>query len=97
LKQEKRHKLQLHFEILCAIDDGIINYQIVRPTNIQHICRLAHNNLINHLVDMEQKGMIGRDIENNGSITLTQKGKMFIKQYKKLVNLIDSTGYKADC
>lgn len=41
--------------------------------------------------------MIGRDIENNGSITLTQKGKMFIKQYKKLVNLIDSTGYKADC
>jgi predicted transcriptional regulator len=92
LKQEKRHKLQLHYEILCAIDDSRMTYQIVRPTNIQPICRLAYNKLINHLIYMEQKGMIHRDMENNGSITLTQKGKMFIKQYKKLVNLIDSTG-----
>ena len=41
---------------------------------------------------MKQKGMIQRDKKNKGSITVTMKGKMFIKQYKKLVNLIDSTG-----
>jgi predicted transcriptional regulator len=86
LKQEKRHELQLHYEILCAIDGSIITYRIVRPTNIQHICRLAYDKLINHLIDLEQKGMIYRDMEN------TNKGKMFLKQYKKFVNLIDSTG-----
>ncbi len=83
MKQEKRHKLQLHYEILCAIDDSIINYRIVRPTNIQHISRLSYDKLINHLMDLEQKGMIHRDVENKRSITLTNKGKMFLKQYTK--------------
>jgi predicted transcriptional regulator len=36
--------------------------------------------------------MIHKDMENNGPITLTNKGKIFLKQYTKLVNLIDSTG-----
>ncbi len=88
MKQEKRHKLQL----LCAIDDSLINYQIVRPTDIQLICRLSYDKLINQMIYMKQKGMIQRDKKNKGSITVTKKGKMFIKQYKKLVNLIDSTG-----
>ena len=82
MKQEKRHKLQLHYEILCALDDSVFTYQIVRLTNIQHICRLSYVKLINHLIDIEQKGMIHRDMENNGSITLTKKGKMFLRQYE---------------
>ena len=69
LKQEKRHKLQLHYEILCAIDDSVITYQIVRPTNIQPICRLAYNKLINHLIYMEQKGMIHRDVSSPQSLS----------------------------
>jgi hypothetical protein len=36
--------------------------------------------------------MIYRDKENKGSITLTHRVKMFLKQYKKLVNLIESAG-----
>jgi RIO-like serine/threonine protein kinase len=59
---------KLHYEILYAIDDSLITYQIVRPTNIQHISRLSYDKLINHLIDLEQKGMIHRDMENNGSI-----------------------------
>ena len=92
MKQEKRHKLQLHYEILCAIVDSAFNYQIVRPTDIQLICRLSYDKLMNHLIDLEQKGMMHRDNKNRGSITITKKGKMFIKQYSKLVNLIDSKG-----
>ena len=92
MKQEKRHKFQLHFEILCAIDDSIINRHAARPTQIQHISRLSYDKLINHLNELEQKRMINIDKENKVSITLTDKGKMFLKQYKKLVNLIDSTG-----
>jgi predicted transcriptional regulator len=48
--------------------------------------------MINHIHQLEQKAMINRGKENKGSITLTHKGKMFLKQYKKLVNLIESAG-----
>jgi len=92
LKQEKRHRLQLFYEILCAIDDSIINHGISKPTHIQHICRLSYDKMVNHINQLEQRGMIHRDNQSRGSITLTGKGKMYLKQYKKIVNLVDSAG-----
>ncbi|MFZ0513934.1 MAG: winged helix-turn-helix domain-containing protein [Candidatus Nitrosopolaris sp.] len=84
MKQEKRHKLQLFYEILCAIDD------VAKPTHIQHSSRLSYDKLMNHINQLEQKGMIYRHKQDNGAITITKKGNMFVTQYKELMNLIES-------
>jgi predicted transcriptional regulator len=80
MRQEKRHKLQLFYEILCAIDDSIINHKIAKHTHIQHDSRLSYDKMMNHINLLEQKGMIHTHSENNNrSITITSKGKIFVK------------------
>ena len=93
MRQEKRHKLQLFYEILCAIEDDIVHNKVARPTHIQHNCRLSYDKMMNHINQLEQKGMIHTQIEkNNGSISITGKGKMFVERYNELLNLIESVG-----
>jgi predicted transcriptional regulator len=93
MRQEKRHKLQLFYEILVAIYDSIINHKIAKHTHIQHNSRLSYDKMMNHVNQLEQKGMIHTRRENNSrSIMITGKGKMFLKRYKELINLIESVG-----
>jgi len=81
MRQEKRHKLQLFYEILIAIDDSIINHKIAKRTHIQHNSRLSYDKMMNHINQLEQKGMIHLHREdNNQSITITNKGKLFLKR-----------------
>jgi predicted transcriptional regulator len=87
-KQEKRHKLQLFYAILCAIEDDL--NQAARPTRIQHYSRLSYDRMMNHMMELEEKGMINRSM--NGLVLITIKGREFIKQYRELINLIESTG-----
>lgn len=91
LRQEKRHKLQLFYEILCAIEDDMINNKVTRPTHIQHTSRLSYDKMMNHFLELEQKCMIQRD-NTTGLICITNKGKKFIDQYKELIILIESAG-----
>jgi predicted transcriptional regulator len=46
--------------------------------------------MINHFSELERKGMINRT--NDGLVSITSKGKKFIKQYDELINLIESVG-----
>ncbi len=89
MKQEKRHKLQLFYEILCAIEEGTIQNQGARPTLVQHVSRLSYDKMMNHFDELEGRGMIYRD---RGLITITSKGREFTKQYTDLVNLIERVG-----
>ena len=89
MKQEKRHKLQLHYEILCAIEEDMMQNDKVRPTRIQHSSRLSYDKMMNHFDELEGKRMIYRD---RGLITITSKGREFTKQYNDLVNLIERVG-----
>ena len=89
MKQEKRHKLQLHYEILCAIEEDMMQNDKVRPTRIQHSSRLSYDKMMNHFDELEGKGMIYRD---RGLISITSKGREFTKQYNDLVNLIERAG-----
>ena len=88
MKQEKRHKLQLFYEILCAIE-GTIQNQSTRPTLVQYVSRLSYDKMMNHFDELEGRGMIYRD---RGLITITSKGREFTKQYTDLVNLIERVG-----
>ncbi len=89
MKQEKRHKLQLHYEILCAIEENTMHNEPARPTHIQHISRLSYDKMMNHFDELEGKRMIYRD---RGLITITSKGREFTKQYNELINLIERAG-----
>ncbi|HJT48011.1 MAG TPA: winged helix-turn-helix domain-containing protein [Nitrososphaeraceae archaeon] len=90
LKQEKRHKLQLFYTIICAIDEEIIINGSARPTRIQHHSRLSYDRMINHFKELEEKRMIRRTV--NGSVSITNKAKEFIKRYDEMMNLVEGSG-----
>jgi predicted transcriptional regulator len=89
LRQEKRHKLQLFYEILCAIEEDATRNEVARPTHVQHFTRLSYDKMMNHFDELEEKGMIHRV---SGLVAITAKGKMFIEQYDQLISLIESAG-----
>ena len=95
MKIEKRHKLQLYYEILLAIegDTSERGYLAAKPTHVQQSTRLSYDKMINHFDELENKGLIvyRRNI-HEGLISITQKGKIFVQQYDKLVTLIESAG-----
>jgi predicted transcriptional regulator len=91
MRQEKRHKLQLFYEILCAIEDDIHHNRVARPTHIQHDCRLSYDKMINHIIELGYRYMIYRD-NSTGLISITSKGKKFVTQCNELMNLIECAG-----
>jgi predicted transcriptional regulator len=90
LRQDKRHrhKLQLFFEILCAIEEDRINTGMVKPTHVQNFSRLSYDKLMNHLTELEVKELIYRD--DNGLISITSRGQKYVKQYAELITFIDN-------
>ncbi|MFL6321834.1 MAG: winged helix-turn-helix domain-containing protein [Nitrososphaeraceae archaeon] len=90
MKQEKRHKLQLFYAILCAIEEDVTVNRIARPTRVQHYSRLSYDKMMNHLIELEEKEMIYRT--SDGLVSITSKGRRFIRQYDELINLIESAG-----
>jgi predicted transcriptional regulator len=90
LKHEKRHRLQLYYDILRAIEEDAFLNGDARPTRIQHYSRLSYDKMVNHFAEMEGKGMIQRTPE--GLLTITAKGRKFVEQYDELITLIESVG-----
>ena len=89
MRQEKRHKLQLFYEILCAVEEDAMYNEVARPTHVQHSTRLSYDKMMNHLGELEEKGMVHRV---SGLVAITAKGKKFIEQYDELTRLIESAG-----
>ena len=90
MKQEKRHKFQLYYEILCAIAENTNDTNAARPTRVQYTSRLSYDKMMNHFNELEKMGMICR--LNGGLISITSKGMEFTKQYNKLTKIIKSVG-----
>ena len=90
MRQEKRHKLQLFHDIICAVEDNMINSESARPTHVQHYSRLSYDKMLNYVDELEKKGMIFRG--SGGLISITDKGRVFTEQYSQLINLIESAG-----
>jgi len=90
LRQEKRHKLQLFYDIISAVEGNMIDSESARPTHVQHYSRLSYDKMLNYIDELEKKGMILRG--SNGLISVTAKGREFTQQYSQLINLIESAG-----
>lgn len=89
MRQEKRHKLQLFYDIISAIEDDMVNSESARPTHVQHT-RLSYDKMVNYVDEMEKKGMIFRG--SGGLRSITSKGREFTRHYSQLMNLIESAG-----
>ena len=57
-------------------------YNFVGPEN---------DKMMNHFIELGHRYMVYRD-NSTGLISLTSKGKKFVKQYDELINLIESAG-----
>jgi predicted transcriptional regulator len=90
LRQEKRHKLQLFYDIISAVEGNMTDSESARPTHVQHYSRLSYDKMLNYVDELEKKGMIFRG--SSGLISVTAKGREFTQQYSQLINLIESAG-----
>ncbi|MGA9151950.1 MAG: hypothetical protein WBZ36_15335 [Candidatus Nitrosopolaris sp.] len=53
MRQEKRHKLQLFNDIICAVEDNMVNSESARPTHVQHYSRLSYDKMLNYFDELE--------------------------------------------
>jgi predicted transcriptional regulator len=95
MNQRKRHKLQLFYGILRAIEEDMFQNaeaRFAKPTHVLQYSRLSYGKMIYHFSELRRTGMIFRHDEN-GLLSITNKGRAFVRQYKELLDLIESVAY----
>jgi len=59
-----------------------------KPTRIQHVSNMSYDKLMRYLDELEGKKMIN----NADTLSLTDHGREFLKQYEKIKDLIERMG-----
>jgi len=90
IAKERRTKTQIFFEIITAVIDDAQNNESVSPTRIQIKCKTSYDKLTKYLEEMEKRGMI----EKEKSITVTERGLEFHKDYSRINELINEMNEK---
>jgi len=85
LAKDRRSKIQIFFDIVTAIIDDTQNNESVSPTRIQFKCNTSYDKLTKYLEEMEKKGTIQKE----KSISVTEKGMQFHKDYSRINDLIN--------
>ena len=88
--KERRTKTQIFFDVITAIIDDTQNNELVSPTRIQVKCNTSYDKLTKYLEEMERREMI----EKEKSITITEKGMEFHKDYSRINELINEINEK---
>ena len=90
MAKERRTKTQIFFDVITAIIDDTQNNELVSPTRIQVKCNTSYDKLTKYLEEMERREMI----EKEKSITITEKGMEFHKDYSRINDLINDMNEK---
>ena len=88
--KERRSKIQIFFDIVTAVIDDTQNNESVSPTRIQIKCNTSYDKLTKYLEEMAKRGII----ENEKSVTVTEKGMQFHKDYSRINELINEINEK---
>ena len=88
--KERRSKIQIFFDIVTAVIDDTQNNESVSPTRIQIKCNTSYDKLTKYLEEMTKRGII----ENEKSVTVTEKGMQFHKDYSRINELINEINEK---
>jgi predicted transcriptional regulator len=86
----RRAKIQIFFDVITAVIADTQNNESVSPTRIQIKCNTSYDKLTKYLEEMEKRGMIERE----KSITVTERGIEFHKDYSRINDLINEMNEK---
>ena len=90
MAKDRRSKIQIFFDIITAVIDDTQNNESVSPTRIQFKCNTSYDKLTKYLVEMEKKEIIQKE----KSISVTEKGMQFHKDYSRINDLINELNKK---
>ena len=90
MTKERRTKTQIFFEVITAAIDDKQNNESISPTRIQVKCNTSYDKLTKYLAEMEKRGMI----EKGKSITVTERGMEFHKDYSRINELMNEMNEK---
>ncbi len=90
MAKDRRSKIQIFFDIVTAIMDDAQNNETISPTRIQFKCNTSYDKLTKYLEEMEKREIIQRE----KSITVTEKGMQFHKDYSRINELINEINEK---
>ena len=90
LAKDRRSKIQIFFDIVTAIIDDTQNNESISPTRIQFKCNTSYDKLTKYLEEMEKKEIIQKE----RSISVTEKGMQFHKDYSRINELINKLNQK---
>ena len=90
LAKDRRSKIQIFFDIVTAIIDDTQNNESISPTRIQFKCNTSYDKLTKYLEEMEKKEIIQKE----KSISVTEKGMQFHKDYSRINELINRLNQK---
>ena len=90
MAKDRRSKIQIFFDIVSAIIDDTQNNESISPTRIQFKCNTSYDKLTKYLEEMAKREII----ENEKSITITEKGMEFHKDYSRINELINEMNKK---
>lgn len=84
--KEKRPKLEIYFDILTAMQNEAMNGEI-KPTRLQYGSNLSYDKLTRYIDELKIRDMI-----NNTVLTITEKGRQFLKDYGEVRDSIKEIG-----
>ena len=90
MTKERRTKTQIFFDVITAVIDDTQNSESMSPTRIQVKCNTSYDKLTKYLAEMEDRGMIVK----GKSITVTERGMEFHKDYSRINDLINEMNEK---
>ena len=90
MTKERRTKTQIFFEVITAAIDDKQNNESISSTRIQVKCNTSYDKLTKYLEEMERREMIVKE----KSITITEKGMEFHKDYSRINELINEMDKK---
>jgi predicted transcriptional regulator len=87
MKISRRDKLKIYGDLLSALEREASNEKIVL-TRIQVHINVPFDRLKNYVAELVELGLV----ENEASLIVTEKGKQFLHEYKKILDFMKRMG-----
>ena len=87
-RRERRHKLEMYYDILHAIQEENQNSEGAKPTRVQYHSNMSYDKLVNYIEELESKKMISK----SDTLFLTERGLQFLNEYEKVKDFIQRMG-----
>lgn len=87
-RRERRHKLEIYYDILHAVQQESLSDGGAKPTRVQYLSNMSYDKLIRYMQELESKKMITKA----NTILLTEKGIAFLNEYVLMKDFIERMG-----